>query len=199
MSKKLSTTVETQVKREFNYLCAICGKPNPHIHHIDGNHSNNEVENLLPLCPNHHLLDAHSPTDPIDPLKLKLFRRHRDPAILLPQFQPLFRRMRFLFDIDVQSLELRTVAAQASELIDFVSYLEIGGFYRDQLTKLIGWNPGVRYEAFDQPAEYYAKIKREQTAEYSAQLSTGVEPAVALIVELLRFQPWKQSSPYTDA
>ena len=107
-------------------------------------------------------------TDPIDALKLKLFRKYRDPAILLAQFQPLFRRMRFLFDLDVQSLDLRTVAAQASELIDFVSYLEIGGFYRDQLTKLIGWNPGVQYEAFNRPAEYYAEIKREQAAEYSA-------------------------------
>jgi hypothetical protein len=199
MSKKLTATLEARVKREFNHLCAICGKPNPHIHHIDRDHSNNDIENLLPLCPNHHLLDAHSPTDPIDPLKLRLFRKYRDPAILLTQFQPLFRRMRFLLDIDLQDIELKTVAAQALELTDFVSYLEIGGFYREQLDKLIGWNPGAQYQAFDQPPEYYAEIKREQTKKYSAQLEKGIEPAINLIVELLRFQSWKQSASYADA
>jgi len=33
-----------------------------HIHHIDQNHYNNKVENLIPLCPNHHS-QAHLKTD----------------------------------------------------------------------------------------------------------------------------------------
>lgn len=25
------------------------------VHHLDGNHHNNDVNNLVPLCPNHHM------------------------------------------------------------------------------------------------------------------------------------------------
>jgi hypothetical protein len=198
MRKKVSATLELKVKKEFNHLCAVCGRPNPQIHHIDGDHSNNERENLLPLCPNHHLLDAHSPTDPIDPLKLKLFRKYRDPAILLSQFHPLFRRMRFLLELDLEALDLKKAAAHAFELADFIGYLEIGGFYKDQISALIGWNPGPRMYALDQLPEYYNAINREDTAKYADQLSAGADAAVALVVELLRFQSWRRIPPYAD-
>jgi hypothetical protein len=37
--------------------CAICGWfKTVEVHHIDGNHKNNELKNLIPLCPNHHKL-----------------------------------------------------------------------------------------------------------------------------------------------
>jgi hypothetical protein len=39
--------------------CCICQTPFIHIHHIDGNNKNNTIDNLAPLCPNHHAL-AHS-------------------------------------------------------------------------------------------------------------------------------------------
>ena len=60
------------ILREFNHRCAICGSDRPHIHHIDEDATNNELENLLPLCPNCHLLDQHNPTSPVDPRKLYL-------------------------------------------------------------------------------------------------------------------------------
>lgn len=35
--------------------CFICGFDKVvEVHHLDGNHHNNLVENLVPLCPNHH-------------------------------------------------------------------------------------------------------------------------------------------------
>jgi len=37
--------------------CIICGfELGVHIHHIDCNHNNNNINNLVPLCQNHHLL-----------------------------------------------------------------------------------------------------------------------------------------------
>jgi hypothetical protein len=195
MRKRLSVKLELQVRREFNHLCAVCGRPNPQIHHIDGDHSNNERDNLLPLCPNHHLLDAHSPTDPIDPVKLKLFRRYRDPVILFSQFHPLFQRMRFLLGLDFKTLELSKVAAQASELADFIGYLEIGGFYKDRISALVCWHPGPRVYAFDQTPEYYDALKREDTAKYAERLAANADAAVALVIELLRFQSWQRASP----
>lgn len=37
--------------------CALCGwNISVDVHHIDSNHSNNVITNLIPLCRNHHLL-----------------------------------------------------------------------------------------------------------------------------------------------
>lgn len=42
---------------EYGYKCFICEFDKIiKIHHIDGNHKNNVLENLVPLCPNHHEL-----------------------------------------------------------------------------------------------------------------------------------------------
>jgi hypothetical protein len=39
--------------------CAICEfSCVVDVHHIDGNHDNNNIDNLIPLCPNHHKM-AH--------------------------------------------------------------------------------------------------------------------------------------------
>jgi hypothetical protein len=41
----------------WEYKCAICDWDKVvEVHHIDYNHSNNDVKNLIPLCPNHHKL-----------------------------------------------------------------------------------------------------------------------------------------------
>ncbi|MDQ3011542.1 MAG: HNH endonuclease, partial [Acidobacteriota bacterium] len=76
--------------KEFNYRCAICAIDNPQLHHIDETPSNNDPMNLVPLCPNCHLIDQHNPTRTLDPIKLSLFRKFKDPFILKSQFDPLF-------------------------------------------------------------------------------------------------------------
>ena len=86
------------VLSEFNQRCAICGADRPHVHHIDANPRNSDPLNLIPLCPNCHLTDQHNPTASMHPEKLRLFRRYKDPLILSHQFEPVFRRMRFLWE-----------------------------------------------------------------------------------------------------
>ena len=40
---------------EWEQKCAVCGFDKIiSVHHIDHNHNNNDVKNLIPLCPNHH-------------------------------------------------------------------------------------------------------------------------------------------------
>lgn len=35
--------------------CLICGYSKIiHIHHLDGNHDNDDIDNLIPVCANHH-------------------------------------------------------------------------------------------------------------------------------------------------
>jgi hypothetical protein len=74
--------IREQVLVEFNHRCAVCGADRPQVHHIDEDPSNNEPLNLLPLCPNCHLIDQHNPTGGMEIPKLLLFRRFKDPAIL---------------------------------------------------------------------------------------------------------------------
>ena len=71
--KAVPRATRDEVLREFNHACAICGTANPQIHHIDGDHSNNDPLDLLPLCPNCHLGDQHNPTRPLEPGRVLCF------------------------------------------------------------------------------------------------------------------------------
>ncbi|WP_295384472.1 HNH endonuclease signature motif containing protein [uncultured Thiodictyon sp.] len=200
--KTLPANIQDHVMREFNHLCAICGNPRPQIHHIDCNHSNNDELNLIPLCPNHHLIDAHSPTKPISPLKLHLFRKHRDPVILLSQFDPLFQRMLFLLTLDQQPQDAHRIASQSGDLIDFVSHLNVGPYYSKQLRKCIGWiEPLKRAGDFDTQnliRNALSDIKTSETARqrYIERVLEQKDKAIKLIIEVIRFQDWKFTNPY---
>ena len=64
----MSTVVRNYLLKINNYKCQQCGwgEINPttlkvplEIHHIDGNHLNNSIENLEVLCPNCHSLTSN--------------------------------------------------------------------------------------------------------------------------------------------
>jgi hypothetical protein len=42
--------------QKYREACRICGFEFSDVHHIDGNHKNNDPPNLISLCPNHHRL-----------------------------------------------------------------------------------------------------------------------------------------------
>lgn len=45
----------TIARKHFNMVCLVCGFASVvDVHHLDEDHSNNSVDNLVPLCPNHH-------------------------------------------------------------------------------------------------------------------------------------------------
>src|ERR1051326_3314497 len=99
----IPTKTKQQVLSEFNHRCSICGADRPQLHHIDENPENNDPLNIIPLCPNCHLIDQHNPSAQVDPGKLRMFRLHKDPAILKPQFHPLFLRLLFLDSVSDDS------------------------------------------------------------------------------------------------
>lgn len=185
--------ISEQVLDEFNHLCAVCGGKRPQLHHIDKNPANNDPMNLIPLCPNDHLSDAHNPTQPIEPGKLSLLRRYKDPTVLTPQFHVLFIQVRFLDEIadNANTTELRD---KSLELVEFVNELEMGNFYANQIKKLckapvggvfVGAPPGSQGALED-------KKKAEQRAsEYRNQLRNARDEVYSLIVQLLRFQSWR--------
>jgi hypothetical protein len=57
----------------------MCGQPFVKIHHIDGDRTNNDPDNLIPLCGNHHtIVHLEPPPDAgvqsITPSQLRLYR-----------------------------------------------------------------------------------------------------------------------------
>ena len=51
---KIPKALERRLLYESAYVCVICQSDGCHIHHIDHNHSNNNEDNLVVLCVNHH-------------------------------------------------------------------------------------------------------------------------------------------------
>jgi hypothetical protein len=188
----ITKSIREKVMREFNHRCAICGEDRPQLHHIDEDPSNNDPMNLIPLCPNCHLIDQHNPTQPIEPAKLQLFRNYKDPNILKPQFHPLFVRMRFLDSIDENS-SADELAHKAQELIEFVEALEMGTFYSKRLAELINKPRSASAFVPGDPASVQRHRLRAQrrNRQYCEMLNRNRDPVQALVVELLRFQSWQ--------
>jgi hypothetical protein len=188
---EIPKAIREKVLNEFNHRCAMCGKDRPHIHHIDDDNSNNAEANLIPLCPNHHLIDQHNPTESIDPRKLQIFRRFKDPTILSPKFEPLFKRMRFIFDIEDALFDRGRIEKAALELISFVHYLEMGGFYGQRLNELISPpSTGGFILSLNGSEEQRKEAIKQYDAEYRDKLLLNKDQMLTLITELLRFQRW---------
>ena len=53
-------TYREKALRTYPHKCEVCGfdefKAILEVHHIDGNRKNNEIDNLIILCPNHHAM-----------------------------------------------------------------------------------------------------------------------------------------------
>jgi hypothetical protein len=180
--------VREAVLREFNHLCALCGDVKPHLHHIDEDPSNNDPENLLPLCPNHHIIDQHNPTARVHPVKLRLFRRHKDPVILGPQFEPLFRRFAFVLTLGDDAPFQGTVA-QIHDLGRFTKVLKMGDYYSTCIVELLQW--------IDAPLTtgevLYAREEAEEHRRSTlvATVRRNAEKIESLVVEMIRYQDWQ--------
>ncbi|MBZ5588145.1 MAG: HNH endonuclease [Acidobacteriia bacterium] len=177
--------IRERVLREFNHRCAFCGRDRPQLHHIDENPANNEPLNLVPLCPSDHLTDEHDPTRRVDPAILRLFRQYRDPAILKPQFVPLFDRLRFLYVIGPET-PIDTLPAAVDDLLRFVQVLHMGAYFAAKIGELLR-DLSVGWMAVN------ASNEREESGIYQMyrEMLQRNAPAVEkLVVELLRFQTW---------
>lgn len=175
---------------EYNHRCAICGKDRPQLHHIDEDRINNAPQNLLPLCANHHLTDQHNPTRMIEIGKLRLFRRHKDPCILLPQFDPIYRRQRFLEEVLPDRDPATSLDEAVTELVDFVRHMEKGVFYAERLEKLLA-DSGVSIFSLDEPEHVFAARMRKRGAEHREKVIGNRDAAQALLVEMLVYQNWQ--------
>lgn len=204
--KKPSKDLTETVMKEFHHLCALCGKRSPQLHHIDENRDNNTELNLIPLCPNHHFLDAHSPTSIVSVEKLQLFRKFKDPAIFLPQFQPLLSRMMFLLALGQDVAKRPDLLPSVYDLIEFMSHLQLGSYYAKRVAKVLALEMLEPHDSGrdkngnpDYLASAVAVLERAICQkQFPEDVKAAREKAVSLIVESLRYQQWKNVKPYGD-
>jgi len=119
-----------------------------------------------------------------------LFRRFKDPAILSPQFEPLYDRLRFMDDLAFESTDLESLRARALELIAFVGALKMGDFYSNQLRELLAPVSHARMITLDMPQSKLDQWRREEHIEYLEKLTCGHDDSLRLCAELLRYQDW---------
>ena len=182
------------VLAEYSHRCAVCAGDRPHVHHIDEDATNNLPMNLLPLCPNCHLRDQHNPTRKIEIGKLQMFRKFKDPAILRPQFHPVYARQLFLVGIEAGAESTDHLVRQAQELTELVTEMEMGAFYAKRLNELLTSSnrmamlpfPGSEAELDRQFAKHYS--------EHREKLLANRASVQALLVEMLRYQSWANAA-----
>ena len=191
MREEIPKKVRDNLLDEYNHKCAVCGSEKPHVHHIDENNSNGSVENLLPLCPNCHLNDQHNPTRKIEIPKLQLFRKYKDPAILKPQFHPIYTRQLFLLEVSAGYGSVEDIERQAKVLIEFVASLEMGDFYSIRLNELIGpLNRAMIRSLGAGPDERLNQQIRSKNKNYRGKVISNKDAVVSMLIELLHYQSW---------
>ena len=192
--ERIPAKIREEVLKEYRHLCAKCGGVGPQLHHINEDPSNNDLMNLIPLCPNCHLTDQHNPTQRIEPGKLRLFRQYKDPAILSPQFHALYRRAEFLdtLDSDDALARFQWLGEQTLELIAFVESLEMGEYYGKRLSRLMLDRKFITDELQDRQVSelQYDFHIMAFGATRGLILRDARDQVYDLLIELLRFQRW---------
>ena len=176
------------VLKEYSSNCAICDAPYHEMHHIDGDPTNHDALNLLPVCANHHNPYFHRNADPIDPRRVRLFRKYKIKKILLPQFAPLFQRILFLFDMEEPAgytrEKARACEISGEDLVRFVKALNMGSYYYGILGGLL---PEVKRRVHYKPEEDW---EQRSARDYWDDLRAVRDRIIEQIVELLAYQPW---------
>lgn len=193
---RVPKAVRDKVLSEFNHRCAICGRDKPQVHHIDGDKSNNDPMNLLPLCPNHHLTDQHNPTGQWDPGIITLFRQYKDPLILSPQFEPLFNRVRFVDRVQDESISNDELRELIDELCQFVMHLKMGEFYGQKMKTFLKFESSMVLYTLDdiQNSQKMAEVAASDREKYVGQVKKNRDEVYRLAVELVRYQEWSPPS-----
>ena len=70
-----ATRYRTIAFQTWKKECVVCGFDKiVVVHHMDENHDNNDIHNLVPLCPNHHEMFHSKYHDEVEPLIMEAIK-----------------------------------------------------------------------------------------------------------------------------
>jgi hypothetical protein len=84
---------------------------------------------------------------------------------------------------------MEVVRESVIELVAFVNALKMGGFYHTRIAELLTHHEPHVYD-LDAPDHVVRKRMSERAARFREKLLKNREAAIALLVELLRYQEW---------
>jgi hypothetical protein len=112
---------------------------------------------------------------------------------LTSQFDPLFKRLVFLFNRENSQFDINEIVSSSSELVAFVQQLNMGKFYANRIRELLEY---TGYPMLIGPYDPQAVARDERARrEHFDQICTCSESIIALAVELLRYQDWPFHRP----
>ena len=168
----IPTRTKVAVLKCYHHKCALCRRnpPPPELHHIDGNPSNNDTINILPLCPN-----CHSSIARVSPITILLFRKHGRREILSVEFEEVLKKCAFVVELSADDW-IPWFIAPAEDLVAFVRQLDMGKYYAPRLKRLIWSEP---------------EIETPTVEEYKVFHTLRCSAIENLIVDLLPHQGWQ--------
>jgi hypothetical protein len=185
---EIPKAVKEKVLAEYNHRCSVCGKAHPQLHHINEDRTDNAPLNLMPLCPNCHLSDQHNPTRMIEVGKLQLFRLYKDPCILSPEFDPIFKRQRFLGAVEPGTAAITYLVEQAKELVAFIAHLKMGTFYSSKIEDLTK-DSAIYFYSLSDDAQM-DRQRQDNARAYREKLIKNRADVERLLVEMIVYQGW---------
>jgi hypothetical protein len=93
-------------------------------------------------------------------------------------------------NLDESSFDAKDAEAKANELVSFVSALEMGSFYGQDIERWVEKPQHPRICSLATPDYVFARWAKEERQEYFRKLCAGRDQVIALIIELLRYQKW---------
>jgi len=202
--KSIPQNIVNQVMKEFSSICAMCDKTDPQLHHIDEEPSNNDPQNLIPLCTDCHLIKIHKKS--IYPREIiKLFRVHKSKLILSVKFLPIYKRMKFLLVSDINSYDSKELRDEYDDLISFISAMKMGDIYSKRIKDIlffpaeycvavVHYQPDPDYDRLVGTSRSYpseSSTKGSSLKEFKKMYQENNDKIIELIIEQLVYQDWE--------
>lgn len=136
--RKIPKAVVDKVKQEFHHRCALCRADYCEVHHIDEDPSNNDPDNLIPLCPNCHHGRVHGRGGHrIDAGALRRYRTIGNRFVATPAYDLLLRRTAYITSEQFHEMDWQQIDHAYQDLRSFVADLRFGKYFVEKLDRLM--------------------------------------------------------------
>jgi len=111
--------------------------------------------------------------------------------------------MRFLLPGETRNESVNQLRTQTEDLIEFLSFLNMGEYYSNKLRSLIGWVPPMKikyHSSTESLLHLRDDLQREEeySSKYVNKVYMNADTTIELVIECLRFQDWKAKNPYAE-
>lgn len=191
--ERIPEPLKRKILSEYDHKCALpeCSERG-HIHHIDEDNTNNTPENLIPLCPNHHMNGQHNIYRKIPIERLRLFRIYKEDKLLASEADSLIGRFAKLYEAVDSGDDFSSIKSISDDFVCFIDSYKDSPYYTKKLIGLIKYRgPAiVSYGGSEQSCEN-KQLLQNSYKKFPIRLLDKKEEIERLLVEFVRQQSWQ--------